>query len=241
MSEALAAEPQSNVIPITTTPADPKRTPKLYAALAKAQTVIENADMNSTNPGFKRGNVEAKYADLASVMNAIRQPLAANGIALLHTVSVDRAFAWVAVTARLVHESGEYLENEIVLPVLQKTPQGVGSSMTYGRRYTACALTGLAQEDDDGMGGPMVPTGKAPPKPKSPPLSAQQTEQPKTEKAPASEMSPYEKTCAFLLECQFVSDVDKLSMNTDQTKFSSGERDTLAKLFRDRRKALAPK
>lgn len=57
----------------------------------------------------------------------------------------------------------------------------------------------------------------------------------------AREMSAFDKACAALMECQSADDVDKLSMNTDQSKFTKGERDALGKLFRDRRSALGKK
>ena len=227
-------EAPSNVVQLQP-PADPKRLPKLYSALAKAQLTIENATMNAENPGFKRGLVVAKYADLAAVMNAIRHPLAENGLVVLHTQTVDPTFKSINVVVRLAHESGEYVETSILIPVLQATPQSVGSSLSYGRRYTTCSVTGLAQEDDDGMGGPMqVPGAKAPPKPKSSKPDTQQ-EQPTGE-----QMTQFDQIAAQLKEADSLEAVEKLANTANVMNFGQGtaQREVLRKLFSDRRMAL---
>lgn len=231
--------PPSNVVPITNLPLDPRRLPNLYAALAKAQLAVQNPEKNAENPGFMRGQVAAKYADLAAVLNAIREPFAANGLALFHTTKVDPAFGWVDVTATLVHASGEYLDDTIRIPVLQKTPQSIGSSVSYGRRYTACAMGGVAQEDDDGMGGPMVPNAKAPPKPGK---SGAKPESPATEPNNGGEMTDFDKICIALRECQNVQQIDELATkNINFAQDNPSQREVLRKLFADRRRALEPK
>ena len=229
-------EAPSNVVQLQP-PADPKRLPKLYSALAKAQLTIENATMNAENPGFKRGLVVAKYADLGAVMNAIRHPLAENGLAILHDQVVDPTFKSIKVIARLAHESGEYMETAMLLPIVAATPQGVGSSYTYGRRYTTCALTGLAQEDDDGMGGPMqVPGAKAPPKPKSSKPDTQTETTPPT----GEQMTQFDQIAAQLKEADSLEAVEKLANTANVMNFGQGtaQREVLRKLFSDRRMAL---
>ena len=50
----------------------------------------------------------------------------------------------------LRHEQGEVINGEWPLPA-GGNPQQIGSALTYGRRYTLCAVTGIApDEDDDG-------------------------------------------------------------------------------------------
>jgi hypothetical protein len=56
----------------------------------------------------------------------------------------------LALTTRLVHESGEWIEDTATLPLPKNDPQGYGSAMTYARRYALSAITGLYQDDDDG-------------------------------------------------------------------------------------------
>ena len=116
---------------------------KLAEALSKAQGEMKPAKKDSINPHFK-----SAYADLASCWAAIREPLARNGLALVQTLDTDPN--GVKVETTLLHTSGEFLSESTWLPVLQKTPQGYASSLTYARRYSLSAMVGLSAEDDDG-------------------------------------------------------------------------------------------
>jgi hypothetical protein len=118
----------------------------LAAALAKAQGAMTHASKDATNPHFK-----TRYADLAAVWAAIREPLAANGLAVVQTVTQSEGT--VGVRSILAHASGEWVASDLQMPVAQKTPQGYGSALTYARRYSLAALVGIAQDDDDGEAG----------------------------------------------------------------------------------------
>jgi hypothetical protein len=142
----------------------------LAAALSKAQAQIEGAIKDSTNPHFR-----SKYADLSSVVDAIRKPIAANGLAYVQTINqADNA---ASVSTIIMHASGEWIDcGAIAVPVSKGDAQGYGSALTYARRYSLSAAFGVAPEDDDGnaaaRAAPVAvaaPT-KAPPKMVSPPL-----------------------------------------------------------------------
>lgn len=115
----------------------------LAGALSKAQGQMEGAAKGNVNPHFK-----SKYADLASVWDACREPLTKNGLAVLQPVKADGAK--VTVTTILMHSSGEWIEESLTMTAQQNTPQGVGSAITYGRRYGLASMVGIAPEDDDG-------------------------------------------------------------------------------------------
>jgi hypothetical protein len=115
----------------------------LAGALSKAQGQMEGAAKGNINPHFK-----SKYADLASVWDACREPLTKNGLAVLQPVKADGAK--VTVTTILMHSSGEWIEESLTMTAQQNTPQGVGSAITYGRRYGLASMVGIAPEDDDG-------------------------------------------------------------------------------------------
>lgn len=115
----------------------------LAAALAKAQAEIENASKSSVNPHFK-----SKYADLAEVLNTVRPVFAKHGIAVIQAPSFDSGVAHVETM--ITHSSGEWLSNTCSAPVGKQDAQGVGSAITYLRRYSLAAFAGIAQEDDDG-------------------------------------------------------------------------------------------
>jgi hypothetical protein len=116
---------------------------QLSAALSKAQGLILGAKKDAANPFFK-----SKYADLASVWEAIRGPLSANGLSIMQFPrSTD---AGVEVETVLSHESGEWVSESLALPVAKADAQGIGSAITYARRYGLQAVAGVAPEDDDG-------------------------------------------------------------------------------------------
>jgi hypothetical protein len=98
------------------------------------------------NPHFKN-----MYADLESVWDACRMPLSKHGLAVLQPVSA--AGAKVTVTTVLAHKSGQWFASDLEMTSQQNTPQGIGSTITYGRRYGLSAMVGIAPEDDDGQQG----------------------------------------------------------------------------------------
>lgn len=117
---------------------------KIVPALLKAEmgTVVKN----STNPHFKN-----RYADLNAVLDVIQPALRAVGILILQPTGRGNEAATVAkVTTVFLHESGQWLSCDVYLPLAKSDPQGMGSAISYGRRYGLLALAGLAAEDDDG-------------------------------------------------------------------------------------------
>jgi hypothetical protein len=117
---------------------------KIAPSLLKAQKEITFAIKDSTNPHFK-----SSYADLESVIEAIKKPLNDNGIIFMQSFSPSEA-GKLNLTTRLMHESGEWIEDELTMPLQKNDAQGYGSAATYSRRYALAAITGLYQADDDG-------------------------------------------------------------------------------------------
>jgi len=115
----------------------------ISAALAKAQAEIANPAKDAQNPHFR-----SSYADLASGVNAIRAPLAKNGLAYLQATRLDGEI--LMVDTRVTHASGQWIESEFPACRFPAKPQEVGSALTYARRYALFALVGIAGEDDDG-------------------------------------------------------------------------------------------
>jgi hypothetical protein len=117
---------------------------ELASALAKAQGQIKGALKTESNPFFK-----SKYADLASVVEAIREPLSTNGLSYVQIAhSLENS---AAIETMILHSSGEWLScGAVSVPVSKADAQGFGSAMTYARRYSLSAAFGVAPEDDDG-------------------------------------------------------------------------------------------
>lgn len=133
-------------------------TADLSASLSKAQAQMKAAAFNKVNPHFKN-----KYADLASVLDAIRKPLAENGLSVTQTTEI-REGGFVLVTT-LRHASGQWIGSEYPLPMGAK-PQELGSALTYARRYSLSAIACIAADDDDDAeaaqaGGQTASTPKA--------------------------------------------------------------------------------
>lgn len=118
-------------------------TSQIAAALAKAQGEMGKALKESANPAFR-----SKYADLGNVMDACLPALNKNNIAVIQPIVQDADGRYVKTI--LIHESGEFLECAVPLIVGKNDMQGLGSAITYGRRYGLMSMAGIAPEDDDG-------------------------------------------------------------------------------------------
>lgn len=135
----------------------------LSAALAKAQSEIENASKTANNPHFK-----SKYADLAEVLNTVRPVMSRHGIAIVQMPSFESGLA--SVETLMTHSSGEWVSNICSAPVSKQDAQGVGSAITYLRRYSLAAFAGIAQEDDDANAAVGQRQAPAPAKPTEKPV-----------------------------------------------------------------------
>lgn len=119
-------------------------TAKVSAAFVKAQAEIGKAIKDSTNPHFRNN-----YADLSSVVDAIKPALEKNGLSF--TQKFHENPDGVTVETIIIHESGETISNGVLsVPATKKDAQGFGSACTYARRYSLQAAFGVAPDDDDG-------------------------------------------------------------------------------------------
>lgn len=128
---------------------------EIAAALSKAQAVIAGAVKDKTNPHFK-----SDYADLASVWDACRIPLTNHGLSVAQTAATDDGR--VNVTTILMHVSGQWIRDTLAMKPTKDDPQGVGSCITYARRYALAAMVGVAPEDDDGNAASAKPATAKP-------------------------------------------------------------------------------
>jgi hypothetical protein len=117
----------------------------LAKAMAAAQGEIENASKNAKNPHFR-----SNYADLAEVINTVRPILSRHGLSITQFPAFEGGIA--SVESVLMHSSGEWMSGISSSPVNKQDAQGIGSALTYLRRYSLAAIAGIAQEDDDGNG-----------------------------------------------------------------------------------------
>ena len=122
---------------------------KLSQAMLKVQQQLQPAIMDARNTFV--GN---DYATLNSVMDICKEALISHGIWLTQLptpVPVELGTGHIALETKLIHaESGEWISSTTVIPLPKNEPQGMGSAITYARRYSLCAMLGIITEDDDG-------------------------------------------------------------------------------------------
>jgi len=120
---------------------------ELASALSKAQGEITPAIKDSKNPFFK-----SNYADLSSIWNACKEALSKNGLAILQTM--DYLEGQLTLLTTLAHASGQWMRSYLPILTEKNNAQGIGSAITYMRRYALSAIVGITfgEEDDDGNG-----------------------------------------------------------------------------------------
>lgn len=113
---------------------------ELAKAMVAASANFSHPAKNADNPHYK-----SRYADLTAVIDAYRSAYTAAGLVVTQLVLGDRLVTMVC------HSSGEWLRFSAPVSPDRKGIQAYGSELTYLRRYTLQALTGIAaDEDDDG-------------------------------------------------------------------------------------------
>ncbi len=115
---------------------------ELAAAMAIAQGQMGAAYKNSSNPHFK-----SSFADLASIGDVIKQPLSDNGLSVVQfPINNEQG---VAITTRVMHKSGQWIEESFGIKPVKAGPQEYGSLISYFRRYALAAIFAIPQTDDD--------------------------------------------------------------------------------------------
>jgi hypothetical protein len=126
---------------------------ELAKALLEAQHEIEAVPKNQVNPFFK-----STYADLASILEAIKEPLYRHGLVAVQLTTGD------GLTTMLMHTSGQFIRSTMNMHLDKQTPQGQGSGISYARRYMIPGLFNIPLVDDDGEAAERV--HREPPKQK---------------------------------------------------------------------------
>ena len=117
---------------------------ELATALCKAQNEMGGAVKDAKNPFFK-----SSYADLTSVIKAIKEPFNKNGLSYVQLPTTSDGGKGIGVKTILMHTSGQFIESEFYLPITKADPQAGGSAITYARRYALQAMAGIPTADDD--------------------------------------------------------------------------------------------
>jgi hypothetical protein len=126
----------------TTKTTEPTGPATIAEALAAAQAELTDPPKDSVNPHFK-----SRYADLATVLKTVRPVLSRHGIAFTQTTRVEDDGRMLLVTR--LHWRDEEVVGYYPVSPTKNDPQGLGSAMTYARRYALQAIVGVAADDDD--------------------------------------------------------------------------------------------
>ena len=138
----------------------------LAKALCKFQSEISGAKKGSENPFF-----HSKYANLEEVISCAKEALMNNGLSVSQfPISNDRQ---AGVETILMHESGQWISGKCLLACSKVDPQGMGSAITYARRYSYQSILGIPSEDDDGNSASKPEPAAPAKKKKSAPISAE--------------------------------------------------------------------
>ena len=202
----------------------------LASALAKAQGELINPEKSLVatirRDGPKGTEQTFRYAPLSSGLDIVRKVLGQHEIATVQTTSIDKDAGLINLTTVLAHASGEWIASDWpVCPISETaTPQRMGASLTYARRYALFTLIGIAGEDDLDAPELMTPTNKtsSPETPKGPgngqfngvqhnaPLPAR-----RNEGQPAQAKPILEAAASALLRDRLIAEVHSLGSGND--------------------------
>jgi hypothetical protein len=116
---------------------------KIAEALAAFQAEVKDPARDKDNPYFK-----SKYVAIDGLLAAVRPILAKHGLSVIQSTGGNGQD--ISVTTEILHTSGEWIRTDaLVLKAVKADPQGAGSAVTYGRRYSLSAALGVAWDDDD--------------------------------------------------------------------------------------------
>lgn len=134
----------------------------IYQALFNIQSELSSVAKDGYNPHFK-----SKHATLETVLDTIMPYMQKNGLVVVQKPIVSDKVGTLLLRTEIIHvESSESVFSELETPLTKMDSQGVGSAITYARRYSLLALLALGTEDDDGEGTTIrnKPATKAPAK-----------------------------------------------------------------------------
>lgn len=121
-------------------------------ALIKAQSQMQGITKEGKNPAFR-----CKYVTLDSILDTLRPILTSNGLMLTQGSTPPWGVESITVESRIIHTSGEWISTTVTIPVTKPDAHGLGSALTYGRRYSVSALLAISADEDDDANGAVNP------------------------------------------------------------------------------------
>lgn len=116
---------------------------KIAAALVAFSSEVKSISHDANNPHFK-----SQYTSLDHMIDETKPLLTKHGLTVMQFPGGDGER--ITIRTMLLHTSGEWIESEaLTLKAVKTDPQGAGSAITYGRRYSYAAALSLSLGDDD--------------------------------------------------------------------------------------------
>lgn len=195
-----------------TSPTITKIAPAVVAFCADVKAVAKNA----TNSHFG-----SRYATLDALWTYVRPHLAQHGLAYIEGGEPTDG-THITLTGLLLHVSGEWISGALTLPLDKATAQGVGSAVTYGRRYLLGMMLSLTTDDDDDGNAASATSATSAPRAASAPRP------PRSASGPTL---PFGKTKGMPLSKMQTDDLESaLEWARDKGKFQEFQRDAEAEL-----------
>ena len=186
-------------------------------ALSKVQKDLKHAKKDDKG-------AFGKYADLATVYEVTRKPLVENGFSYIHSLTTQEDGTHFVDTL-LMHETGGTFKTSLPLIINKRDMQGLGSAITYAKRYGISMIVGLASEEDDEGKGAGTAKGNVNNSTKANPISGLLVYNPKGEYQKVKTLDGAVKSLSIMLSNQL-------------KKYSAQELPDVAKQMRERNKAL---
>jgi hypothetical protein len=113
-------------------------------AIVEARKELRNIRPDKQGHGYK-------YADLVSIIDMSQPILSKHRLVVIQNIMNENE-GHLGIETILLHDSGEYIGGAYVLPLTDlprgNLVQGMGASITYGRRYALAAILGIAADED---------------------------------------------------------------------------------------------
>ena len=117
----------------------------LSDALVKAQTKIKNLYPSATGYGYD-------YVPLEKIIDMLKETLPEFGLSYVQLPYGGSSGNTVGLTTRIIHSSGEWLEETAEFPVTDmkgvNASQKAGAAITYFRRYALSSAFGITGDKD---------------------------------------------------------------------------------------------
>lgn len=119
---------------------------KLQEALSVFRAQVKQPALDAKNTFYKES---AGYVTLAGVQQAVDEGIKGTGLAYVQLVNSDDN-GNVYVETIITHKLGGILRSgKLNIPPKKRDAQGLGSSITYSRRYQLAAMFGITSDKDD--------------------------------------------------------------------------------------------